>query len=108
MPSVRDSRWYDMDPQQQVEPDDDLPLHIPGVRAGSQVLHPVHGHDEVQPGGEGRQVDPLVRVPIAEPGDRVRGQVHQDPPEVMVPVVPELRRSSRVRKEKKDEDYLYY
>ena len=91
----------------QGEPDDNVPLHIPGVRAGSQVLHPVHGRDEVQPGGEGRQVD-LVRVPVAEPGDRVRGQVHQDPPEVMVPVVPELRRSSRVRKEKKDEDYLYY
>ena len=108
MPSVTDRRCYDMDPQQQGEPDDDVPLHIPGVRAGSQVLHPVHGHAEVQPGGEGRQVDPLVQVPVAEPGDRVRGQVHQDPPEVMAPVLPELRRSSRIRKEKRDEDYLYY
>jgi len=97
-----------MDPQQQGEPDDDVPLHIPGVRAGSQVLHPIHGQDEVQPGGEGRQVDPLVRVPVVEPGERVRGQVHLNPPEVQVPVVPELRRSSRVRQEKKDDDYLYY
>ena len=98
-----------MDPQQQGEPDDDVPLHIPGVRAGSQVLHPVHGHDEVQPGGEGRQVDPLVRVPVAEPGELVRGQAHLDPPEVQAEVpVPEVRRSSRVRQEKKDKDYLYY
>ena len=108
MPSVRDRRWYDVDPQQQGEPDDDVPLHIPGVRAGSQVLHPIDGHDEVQPGGEGRQVDPLVRVPVVEPGDLVRGQVHVNPPEVQVPVIPELRRSSRVRQEKKDEDFLYY
>ena len=108
MPSVRDRRWYDMDPQQQGEPDDDVPLHIPGVRAGSQVLHPIHGQDEVQPGGEGRQVDPLVRVPVVEPGELVRGQVHLNPPEIQVPVVPELRRSSRVRQEKKDDDYLYY
>ena len=109
-PSVRDRRWYDIDPQgQQVEPDDEVPLHIPGARAGSQVLHPVHGHDEVQPGGE-VQVDPLVRVPVTLPGELVRGQVPLDPPEIEVPVVPELRRSSRVRQEKKDsdKDYLYY
>ena len=108
-PSVRDRRWYDVDPQgQQGEPDDEVPLHIPGARAGSQVLHPVHGHDEVQPGGAGQQVDPLVRVPVADPGELVRGQVELDPPEVEVPVIPELRRSSRVRQEKKDNAYLYY
>jgi len=108
-PSVRDRRWYDIDPQgQQGEPDDEVPLHIPGARAGSQVLHPVHGHDEVQPGGVGQQVDPLVRVPVADPGELVRGQVELDPPEMVVPVIPELRRSSRVRQEKKDNAYLYY
>ena len=109
-PSARDNRWYDMDPQRQLgEPDDDVPLHIPGVRAGSQVLHPVHGHDEVQPGGEGRHVDPLVRVPVVGPGEPVRAQVHIDPPEVQAEVpVPEVRRSSRNRQEKKDKDFLYY
>ena len=125
-PSVRDRRWYDIDPQgQQVEPDDEVPLHIPGARAGSLVLHPEHGHDEVLPGGEGRQVDPLVRVPMmlpggegrqvdplvrvpmVEPAEPVRGQVDKDLPGVEVPV-PEVRRSSRVRQERKDKDYHYY
>ena len=72
------------------------------------MLHPVHGHDEVQPGGAGQQVDPLVRVPVADPGELVRGQVELDPPEMEAPVIPELRRSSRVRQEKKDNAYLYY
>ena len=73
------------------------------------MLHPVHSHNKMQPGGEGRQVDPLVRVPVMEPGERVRAQVHLDPPEVQVEVpIPEVRRSSRVRQEKQDKDYLYY
>ena len=69
------------------------------------MLHPVHGNDEVQQGGEEQVVDPLVRVPFVEPG--VRGQVDIDLPEVEVPV-PDVRRSSRVRQEKKDKDFIYY
>ena len=96
-----------MDPQgQQVEPEE-MPLHIPGANGAGRVLHPVHGHDEMQQGGEEHVVDPLVRVPVIEPGVPVRGQVDMDLPGVEVPV-PEVRRSSRVRKERKDKDYHYY
>ena len=109
-PSAGDRRWYDIDPQgQQGKHEDDVPLHIPGVRAGSQVLHPVHGHNEIQPGGEGQQVDTLVRVPVVGQREPARAQVYLDPPKVQVEVpIPEVRRSSRVRQEKQDKDYLYY
>ena len=67
----------------------------------------MHGQDEVQQGGEEHIVNPLVRVPVIEPGVPVRGQADMDIPGVEVPV-PEVRRSSRVRKEMKDTDYHYY
>ena len=76
---------------QQGKNEDDVPLLIPGVRAGSQVLHPVHGHVEMQPGGEGRKVDALVRVPVVWQGEPARAQVQAEVP------IPEVRRSSRVR-----------
>ena len=101
--SAGDRRWYDIDPQvQQGKNEDDVPLLIPGVRAGSQVLHPVHGHVEMQPGGEGRKVDALVRVPVVWQGEPARAQVQAEVP------IPEVRRSSRVRQGKQDKDYLYY
>ena len=78
-----------------------------GARAGSLVLHPEHVDDEVLPRGAGRVVDPLVRVPVVEPGEPVRVPVHLDTLEVEVPI-PEVRRGSRVRQEKRDKDYLYY
>ena len=106
-PSVRDRRLYDVDPPGlQAEPEE-VPLHIPGANGAGRVLHPVHGHDEVQQGGEEQVVDPLVRVPVVEPGVPVRGHVETDLPGVEVPV-PEVRRSSRVRQERKDRDYIYY
>ena len=106
-PSVRDRRLYDVDPLGlQAEPEE-VPLHIPGANGAGRVLHPVHGHDEVQQGGEEQVVDPLVRVPVVEQGVPVRGHVDTDLPGVEVPV-PEVRRSSRVRQERKDRDYIYY
>ena len=59
-------------------------------------------------GGE-HIVNPLVRVPVVEPEVPVREQVDVNLPGVEVPV-PEVRRSSRVRKEMKmkDTDYHYY
>ena len=106
-PSVSDRRLYDVDPPGlQAEPEE-MPLHIPGANGAGRVLHPVHGHDEVQQGGEEQVVDPLVRVPVVEPGVPVRGRLETDLPGVEVPV-PEVRRSSRVRQERKDRDYIYY
>ena len=106
-PSVRDRRFYDMDPPGQQGEPEEVPLHIPGANGAGRVLHPVHGHDEVPQGGEEEVVDPLVRVPVVEPREPVRGPVNLGLPEVEVPV-PEVRRSARVRQEKKDKDYLYY
>ena len=58
-------------------------------------------------GGGEHIVNPLVRVPVVEPEVPVREQVDVDLPGVEVPV-PEVRRSSRVRKEMKNSDYHYY
>ena len=69
----------------------------------------MHSHNEMQPGGEGRQVDTLVRVPVVGQIEPARAQVYLDPPEVQVEVpIQEVRRSSRVRQGKQDKDYLYY
>ena len=57
-------------------------------------------------GGE-HIVNPLVRVPVMEPEVPVREQVDVVLPGVEVPV-PEVRRSSRVRKEMRNTDYHYY
>ena len=97
-----------MDPGQQIDPEE-VPLHIPGAVGAGRVLHPVHGQDDVQQEGGEHIVNPLVRVPVVEPEVPVREQVDVNLPGVEVPV-PEVRRSSRVRKEMKmkDTDYHYY
>ena len=99
-------RSFDMDPGQQIDPEE-VPLHIPGAVGAGRVLHPVHGQDDVQQEGGEHIVNPLVRVPVMEPEVPVREQVDVVLPGVEVPV-PEVRRSSRVRKEMRNTDYHYY
>ena len=97
-PSTRNSGWADLDPQggEQGEPEGKL-LHIPvGTKAG-MVHHLAHGHNGVLQDGEQVQEGSVVQGHVYEP--------EQDQPVAAVQT-PEVRRSSRVRREKKDENFV--
>ena len=63
------------------------------------VLHPAHGHDGVLQDGEQGQEGSLVQYHVDEPE-----QDHH----VAAVQTPGVRRSSRVRRDKKDENFVYY
>ena len=63
------------------------------------VLHTAHGHNGVLQDGELGQEGSVVQGHVDEPG--------QDQPVAAVQT-PEVKRSSRVRREKKDEIFVYY
>ena len=63
------------------------------------VLHTAHGHNGVLQDGEQGQEGSVVQGHVDEPG--------QDQPVAAVQT-PEVKRSSRVRREKKDENFVYY
>ena len=87
----------------------DTPLLIPGAIPAGRVIHPMHGHEGVEEGDEARtrqgggilgQQEPAGGM--VEQGQRVQEEIEDPAADT------EVRRSPRVRKQRREKDFHYY